>query len=100
MAQIDVRILDREFRLAVDDEDRPRLLEAVRMVDDRMRHIRDNGRVSGLERVAVMAALQLAHEILGGNEASAAARAAEAAQKIRKLSEDIDAEIRRQESLF
>jgi cell division protein ZapA len=100
MAQLDVRILDREFRLAVDEEDKPRLLEAVRMVDDRMRHIRDNGRVSGLERIAIMAALQLAHEILGDNDTSAATRSAEAAQKIRRLSEEIDTEIRRQESLF
>ncbi|MFA7665071.1 MAG: cell division protein ZapA [Burkholderiaceae bacterium] len=100
MAQIDVKILDREFRLAVDPEEKPRLLEAVRMVDDRMRNLREGGRVIGIERIAVMAALQFAHELLGGDNSAVGPKSAEMARKLRQLSEDIDTEIRRQENLF
>jgi cell division protein ZapA len=100
MEQIDVRILDRDYRLAVPADDKARLLEAVGVVDERMRSIRDAGRVTGLDRIAVMAALQLAHDLLGSRDAAAAAPAADAARRIRKMTEDLDAELRRQDSLF
>lgn len=100
MAQIDVKILDREFRLAVADEDKPRLLEAVRMVDDKMRSVRDAGRISGIDRIAVMAALQLAHELLGSDNSAVGPKSAEMMARIRKMTDELDAEIKRQESLF
>jgi cell division protein ZapA len=100
MPQIEVKILDREFRLSVTDEDRPRLLEAVRMVDDKMRSVRDAGRVSGIDRIAVMAALQLAHELLGSDNSAVGPKSAEMISRIRKMTDDLDAEIKRQESLF
>lgn len=99
MEQIDVKILDREYRLAVSPDDKSRLLEAVSVVDEKMRSIRDAGRVSGLERIAVMAALQIAHDLLASAGGDARPQV-EAAQKIRRMSEEIEAEIRRQESLF
>lgn len=103
MEQIDVRILDRDYRLAVPEAELARLLEAVRMVDDKMRSIRDSGRVTGIDRIAVMAALQLAHELIetstGGAEGDAA-READGARRIRRLTEAIDAELARQNSLF
>jgi cell division protein ZapA len=102
MEQIDVRILDRDYRLAVPAEEKDRLLDAVRVVDEKMRSIRDAGRVAGLDRIAVMAALQLAHDLLGSRDAAEAgtAPAADAARRIRKMTEDLDAELRRQDSLF
>jgi cell division protein ZapA len=100
MAQIEVKILDREFRLAVADEDKPRLLEAVRMVDDKMRSVRDAGRISGIDRIAVMAALQLAHELLGSDNSAVGPKSAEMMTRIRKMTDELDAEIKRQESLF
>ena len=100
MEQIDVRILDRDYRLAVPAEDKDRLLDAVRVVDEKMRSIRDAGRVAGLDRIAVMAALQLAHELLGSREAADAAPAAEATRRIRRMTEDLDEALRRQDSLF
>jgi cell division protein ZapA len=68
MEQIEVRILDRDFRLAVSADEKPRVLEAVRLVDERMRAVRDAGKVSGIDRIAVMAALQLAHQLIGSPE--------------------------------
>ncbi len=100
MPQIDVTILEREYRLSVADEDRPRLLEAVRMVDQKMRQVRDTGRISGIERIAVMAALQLAHELLGSDGSAVGPKSADMANRIRRMREDIDAEIQRQEALL
>lgn len=100
MSQIEVKILDREFRLSVPDEDRPRLLEAVRMVDEKMRSVRDGGRISGVDRIAVMAALQLAHELLGSDNSAVGPKSAEMISRIRRMTDDLDAEIKRQESLF
>lgn len=106
MEQIDVKILDRDYRLAVSAEDKPQLLEAVRMVDEKMRAVRDTGRITGTDRIAVMAALQLAHELLGAGEAAtadateAAPATAEVIKRIRRMSAELDSEIARQESLF
>ena len=103
MEQIDVRILDRDYRLAVSPDQRERLLEAVAMVDGRMRALRDSGRVAGIDRIAVMAALQLANELLGAPAAGAGAGATttgDIIRRIRSIKEEIDAEIERQERLF
>jgi cell division protein ZapA len=100
MEQIDVRILDRDYRLAVSGETKSRLLEAVNIVDEKMRSIRDAGRVSGVDRIAVMAALQLAHELLGAQQPAAGTPSAEILARIRKMSDDLDAEIKRQQELF
>ena len=97
MEQIDVRILDRDYKLSVSDDDRTRLLEAVAVVDEKMRAIRDAGKIAGLDRIAVMAALQLAHELLG---AGGSGGTGDAIRRIRRMSEELDAEIKRQESLF
>ena len=100
MDQIDVRILDRDYRLAVNPEDKSQLLEAARAVDEKMRAIRDSGRLGSADRIAVMAALQLANELMGMRAAAAVPPSGEAARRIRKMTEDIDAELKRQESLF
>jgi cell division protein ZapA len=102
MEQVQVSILDRDYRLAVPAEDKATLLEAVKAVDDRMRAIRDAGKVTGIERIAVMAALQLAHDLIaaGGAGAIAAKDAAASVRRVRKMTDDIDVELRRQENLF
>jgi len=100
VANVDVKILDRDYRLAVSEEGKENLLRAVEIVDEKMRSIREAGKISGLDRIAVMAALQLAHELLASADAGGTAPQAEVLRKIRKMSEDIDAEIKRQESLF
>ena len=58
MEQIDVRILDKDYRLIVAAEDKPRLIEAAALVDEKMRSVRDDSRVTQLDRIAVGAALQ------------------------------------------
>ena len=61
---MDVSILGREFKVACRESERAELNEAVALLDRRMREIRDAGKVSGTDRIAVMAALNLAHELL------------------------------------
>jgi len=61
---IDVTILGREFRVACPDDEREDLLKAVAYLDKKMREIRDSGKVIGSERVAIMAALNITHEML------------------------------------
>ena len=61
---IAVSILDREFLVACTPEERPGLIAAAAMVDGRMREIRNNARTASADRIAVMAALNIAHELL------------------------------------
>ena len=61
---LDVTILDREFRVACPEEERAELLEAVSYLDKKMREVRDTGKVATVERIAIMAALNIAHELL------------------------------------
>jgi cell division protein ZapA len=61
---LDVTILGRELKVACSEDEREELLEAVAMLDRRMRDIREAGKVSGTDRIAIMAALNIAHELL------------------------------------
>ena len=60
---VSVRILDREYTVGVSGEERDSLAAAARLLDARMREIRGNNRMVALDRVAVLAALNLAHEV-------------------------------------
>lgn len=61
---VNVRILDREFTVGVVPEERDGLMAAASLLDSRMREIRGSNRMAALDRVAVLAALNLAHELL------------------------------------
>ncbi len=60
-----VHILDKEYRVSCETDEKEALLKSVRFLDEKMREIRRNGKVIGTDRIAVMAALNLAHELLG-----------------------------------
>lgn len=61
---LDVSLLGRDYKIACDESERAELDEAVAMLDRRMREIRAAGKTGGAERIAVMAALNLAHDLL------------------------------------
>lgn len=61
---LDVSLLGRDFKVACKESERAELSDAVALLDRRMREIRETGKVAGAERVAVMAALNLAHDLL------------------------------------
>ncbi len=59
-----VKILDKEFQVACPDNQQDSLRSAAKLLDGKMREIRDSRRVFGSDRIAIMAALNLAHELL------------------------------------
>ena len=61
---LDVVIMGRSYKVACSDEEREALLSAVAYLDRKMTEIKTAGKVSGAERIAVMAALNIAHELL------------------------------------
>jgi cell division protein ZapA len=61
---LQITIMGREFRVACPEDEQAGLLEAVDYLNRKMLEIRDGGKVIGLERIAIMAALNIAHELL------------------------------------
>ena len=59
-----VHILDREFRVNCEKSEQQNLIDSAKALDQRMREIRDTGRVIGVDRIAIMAALNIASELL------------------------------------
>jgi cell division protein ZapA len=96
---VDIVIMGREFRIACSDNEREALLEAVAFLDRRMREIRDSGKVIGLERIAIMAALNITHEYLRAKAASGFDMA-EFRRRIGRMEAAIDATMAEQSELF
>ena len=61
---VTVRIVDREYRVMCTPDQRRTLMESALFLDQQMREIRDSGRISSMDKIAVMAALNLAEEVL------------------------------------
>ena len=61
---LQINVMGREFRVACPENEQKGLLDAVDYLNKKMTEIRDNGKVIGLERIAIMAALNIAHELL------------------------------------
>jgi cell division protein ZapA len=62
-ARVSVRLLDKEYQVACSAAERADLIQSAELLNRRMREIRDSGKVVGLDRIAVMAALNLANEL-------------------------------------
>ncbi len=60
---VSVRVLDREYTVGVTADERDGLVAAARLLDARMRELRGNNRMVAVDRIAVLAALNLAHEV-------------------------------------
>jgi len=61
---LQINVMGREFRVACPENEQKGLLEAVDYLNRKMTEIRDHGKIIGLERIAIMAALNIAHELL------------------------------------
>jgi cell division protein ZapA len=59
-----IHIMDKEYRIACGQDEYHGLLESAKIVDRKMREIRDSSKVIGTDRIAVMAALNIAHELV------------------------------------
>ncbi|MEO8564771.1 MAG: cell division protein ZapA [Betaproteobacteria bacterium] len=103
---LDVSILGREYRVGCKQSERDELLLAVQLLDRRMREIRDSGKIAGTERIAVMAALNIAHELLqarAGHVGEATAASFDSAgvrRRISAMQSAIDRAMADQDKLF
>ena len=96
---IEISILGRNYKIACEESERAALLEAVAYLDGKMGEIKHAGKVSGTDRIAVMAALNIAHEFLstkldGGFDIGQAKR------RISSIEAKLDEAIARQDKLF
>jgi cell division protein ZapA len=64
VTRISVRLLDREYQVACPADERSDLLDSAEYLDTKMREVRDGGKVVGLDRIAVISALNLANELI------------------------------------
>ena len=105
---LDVTIMGRTYKVACSDEERNALLSAVAYLDRKMTEIKNAGRVGSAERIAVMAALNIAHDLLrakrnarseaAGGESSIDGAAAR--RRIQSMQAVIDQTMAGQEKLF
>lgn len=61
---VTIRVLDKDYQVACPVDERDALLNSARFLDSKMREIRENRKMVGTDRVAVMAALNIAHDLL------------------------------------
>ena len=103
---LDVSILGRPYRVACKDSERAELLQAVQFLDARMREIRDASKLSGAERIAVMAAFNIAHELqrakagAGKNSSTGGFDTAGIERRISAMQSAIDRAMAEQEKLL
>jgi cell division protein ZapA len=93
VARVTVRILEKEYSIACGHDERSALLDSAELLNTKMQEIRSSGKIVGLDRIAVMAALNLAHDLLQlrNQETKATAQAAAVSTRVRNLRERVDA---------
>lgn len=96
---VEVTLLGRTYRVACEEGEREALTQAVAYLDAKMNEIRKAGKVIGAERIAVMAALNVAHELLSLRLGSGF-DVGQAKRRLSAIESKIDAAIAKQENLF
>jgi len=86
---ITIHILDKEYMISCSEEERHDLQRSADYLDTKMREIRDSGKIIGTDRIAVMAALNISHELLT-QDGSTASTDASVGTRIRSIQEKID----------
>ena len=91
--RVSVRILEKEYQVACLPEERSELLDSAEFLNGKMKDIRDAGNIVGLDRIAVMAALNLAHELLKRNRNDAIEN--EVTERVREMRERVESALSR-----
>ena len=99
LARVSVRILEKEYQVSCSVEERAALLDSAEYLNAEMRKIRDTGKVIGLERIAVMAALNMANELLQLRSRVSPGADGEVVNRIRVLSERVESTLTRSRQL-
>lgn len=87
---VSVNILDKEYQVACPPDQEAELIVSASYLDKQMRSIRESGKVIGLERIAVMAALNISHELLRASEQDQADEKAVSDDEVSSLARKID----------
>ncbi|MGF6594849.1 cell division protein ZapA [Pseudomonas sp. 2835] len=87
---VTVQILDKEYSIICPPEERSNLVSAARYLDGKMREIRSSGKVIGADRIAVMAALNITHDLLHNQERPEATGSGVNREQVRDLLERVD----------
>ena len=93
LVRVSVRILEKEYQVACLPEERSELLDSAEFLNGKMKDIRDAGNIVGLDRIAVMAALNLAHELLKRNRNDAIEN--EVTERVRQMRERVESALSR-----
>jgi cell division protein ZapA len=96
---IEVSVLGRNYTVACGDSEREALLQAVAYLDGKMAEIKKAGKVAGTERIAVTAALNIAHELLS-MRLGEGFDVGEARRRIGDIEAKLEAALAKQEKLF
>jgi len=96
---LQINIMGREFRVACPEDEQKGLLDAVDYLNRKMQEARDHGKVIGLERIAIMAALNIAHEYLS-TRVGGAFDMAEIQRRMTRMEATIEQAMSEQNSLF
>jgi len=92
---VSINLLDKEFSFNCPADAEAELLASADFLNEKMRDIRKSGKVLGLERIAVMAALNLAHELLQSRQETNS----DVEQRLRHLGSKIDAALKHQDDI-
>jgi cell division protein ZapA len=98
VSRVSVRILEKEYQFTCPPDERAALLDSAEFLNAEMRKIRDSGKVIGLDRIAVMAALNMANELLR-LRARGEGPGVEAVNRVRVLRERIETTLERGQQL-
>ena len=93
-----ISIMGREFRVACTPDEQKTLLEAVDYLNRKMQEIKDQGKVNGLDRIAIMAALNISHEFLSTRLGGF--NVAEFKRRMARIETTLDQALGDQEKLF
>lgn len=88
-AHVNVKILEKEYQISCPAEERKALVDSAELLNVKMREIRDSGKVVGLDRIAVMAALNMANDLIAANGLGAALES-DAKGKLRAMRERVE----------
>lgn len=93
---VSVRVLDREYTVGVTPDERDSLMAAAKLLDARMREIRGANRMAAVDRIAILAALNLAHELqlLGDGQSHGARGVSDSLAALHAKLDVLDAEQR------
>lgn len=97
-AHVSVKILEKEYQIACPADERKSLIDSAEMLNAKMREIRDSGKVVGLDRIAVMAALNMANDLIGARHTEQAIES-DAKGKIIEMRERVESALQQGKQL-